>query len=66
MMLTVEEAYAGMVRYLEKYYERTHTEDVGALPGDLQIDGEGKPFDPAAWEDWIEATVSVKQELETP
>lgn len=66
MVLTAQEAYAAMFWYLEQYYSRTHADDVGALLGDLQLDERGEPFDPAAWQGWMEAVVWVKQCPETP
>lgn len=61
MMLTVQEAYAAIFRYLEQHYGRTQAADVGALLGDLQLTGEGEPFDPTVWQEWIEAVGWVKQ-----
>jgi hypothetical protein len=45
--------------FLEEYYERTNSDDVGSLLGDLQFSPEGKTFDPAAWNDWIKCVHEV-------
>jgi len=37
------------------YYERTQSDDVGSLLGDLQIVAKGETVDPAAWYDWHKA-----------
>jgi hypothetical protein len=54
-LLSVQDAYRAMFAFLEAYYERTQSEDVGSLLGDLQLDTQGEPFDPAVSADWIEA-----------
>jgi len=37
------------------YYERTLSDDVGSLMGDLQLVGTDTTADPAAWQDWERA-----------
>jgi hypothetical protein len=51
--LTARQAFEAMELFLEKFYENTHSDDVGGLLGDLQIVGDGMPADPAAWQDWM-------------
>ncbi|MEG3439488.1 hypothetical protein V0288_20340 [Pannus brasiliensis CCIBt3594] len=51
--LTREQAFAAMVAFLEDYYQRTQADDIGALLGSLQLLSDGKPADPALWEDWL-------------
>jgi len=41
-----------MVKFLEKYYKETDSDFMGALLGGLLFLPDGKPFDPAFWEDW--------------
>lgn len=60
MQLTMEEAYKSMFLYLEAYYERTNSDDVGALLGGMMILDDGKTMDPAAWNDWIDCVYKVK------
>ena len=60
-MLTLQEAYAAVVRHLEQYSGRTQAENVGAPLSDLQTDGNGEPLDPAAWPDWMEPIIWVEQ-----
>ena len=47
--LTIQQAFEVMQLFLEDYYERTQSDDVGALLGDLQCMEDGVPADPAAW-----------------
>lgn len=48
-----------MFRFLEVYYDRTGSDQLGALLGGLAIDEDGQPMDPAAWEDWLAAVDDV-------
>lgn len=62
MELTVREAFRSMVVFLEGYYDETHSDDVGALLGDMLFHEDGTTFDPAAWLKWIDAVRKVKNE----
>jgi len=53
--LTIEQAYQSMVCFLEAYWERTQSDEIGALLGGLALDADGRPMDPAAWSDWLAA-----------
>lgn len=53
--LSTRDAYRAMLRFLESYYERTGSDELGALLGGLTIDEDGQPMDPAAWTDWLAA-----------
>lgn len=48
-----------MFEFLSAYYERTHSDGVGALLGDLQLGSDQIPADPAAWEDWQQSVGKV-------
>ena len=43
----------------ETYYEQTQADDIGALLGSLQLLEDGKPADPALWQDWLKSSESV-------
>ena len=51
--LTYLEAFEAMSCFLEKYYERTSSDDIGLLLGEMQILKDGKTADPALWSDWM-------------
>jgi hypothetical protein len=53
--LSTREAYEAMFRFLEAHYDRTGSDELGALLGGLAIDEDGEPMDPAAWTDWLAA-----------
>lgn len=55
MILDEMDAFEAMRYFLKAFYLRTHSDDVGALLGDLNPAGDGKPIDPAAWSDWMDA-----------
>lgn len=57
--LTVREALVAMQRFLEGVYERTHSDDIGALLGQIQLNRDGTTWDPAAWTDWLDAVESA-------
>jgi len=57
--LTKLEAFLAMTKFLEGYYERTSSDDVGSLLGDMRILQDGNSADSAAWEDWIDSVQEV-------
>jgi hypothetical protein len=50
--LTVSEAYDAMIDYLDKYYNRTHSDDIGSLLTGMLLLANGESADSAALEDW--------------
>ncbi len=55
--LTHEEAYEAMFAFLEGYYNRLKSDEIGGLLGSMSLI-EGKPVDQALWDDWCEAIES--------
>ncbi|MTV41608.1 hypothetical protein GM676_29065 [Duganella radicis] len=53
-MMSEEQAYKAMFRFLEKYYELTQADDIGALLGsmNMKLFKDGRPADAAMWEEW--------------
>ena len=51
--LTVEQAYLAMFDYFRVLYLRTHSDEIGALLGDMSLLSDGGTADPAAWGDWM-------------
>lgn len=55
-LLSEEQAFHAMSRFLERYYERTGGKgELAAVLSDMQTMPDGRPADPAAWEDWLDA-----------
>jgi hypothetical protein len=57
--LTERKAFEAMVLFLEGFYERTQSDDVGGLLSDLMMLEDGTTADPAAWDDWMECVWKV-------
>ena len=57
--LSDRQAYAVMREFLTRYYERTGSDDVGSLLGDLQLLQDGGSADPAALDDWNDCVAFV-------
>jgi hypothetical protein len=61
--LTVEEAYKAMFNYLENLYFQTKSDDLGGFLGSMSLLPDGKPADPAIWEDWLKSVSKSKSGL---
>jgi len=61
MMMNEKKAFEAMRLYLEGFYERTKSDDVGALLSDMIILADGKTADSAAWSDWMECVQKVME-----
>ncbi len=59
MQITRKQAFEAMMLFLEEFYNRTQSDDVGGLLGDLILLEDGSTADPAAWYDWIECVEKV-------
>jgi hypothetical protein len=57
---TEKEIFDAMITLLEKYYERTNSDDIGGLLSDLGYIDYGATADPAAWYDWQDSLTKVK------
>ena len=59
--LSAEQAFDAMVLFLNRYYERSRgNAQMAALLADIQKNQkDGRPFDPAAWTDWLAAIDAV-------
>ena len=54
-LLTEEQAYAAMFRFLECYYDRTNSDEIGGLLGTMSMLDDGFPADIAVRTEWQEA-----------
>jgi hypothetical protein len=59
--LTEKEAYEAMYAYLVTVYEKTQSDDLGGLLGDMSTVEDGKTADPAVWHEWLQCVNQVKQ-----
>lgn len=62
--LTELQAYNAMFHFLKAYYERTNSDDVGSLLGDLQMMSDNRTADPAAWSDWIKSVEATLAQID--
>ncbi|WP_255429288.1 hypothetical protein [Ramlibacter albus] len=44
-----------MVFFIEHLFEMTRSDDLAGILGGLQVAADGRPMDPAAWTDWLDA-----------
>jgi hypothetical protein len=59
--LTEKEAYAAMYAYLVTVYERTQSDDLAGLLGDMSTVGDCETADPAVWYEWLRCVEQAKQ-----
>jgi hypothetical protein len=57
--MTSRAAYIAMVVFLDKYYQSTHSDDVGNLLGGMSLLPDGSTADPACWAEWMECVQKV-------
>lgn len=58
--ITMEEAFKAMFVFLDNYYDRSGGGELADVLSDIQILKDGRPADPAQWNDWIIAVNSAK------
>jgi hypothetical protein len=60
-LLSPDEAFRAMFKFLEAYYIREGSKgDLATVLSDIQAIGDDRlPADPAAWNDWLDAIKSV-------
>lgn len=63
--LTELQAFEAMRKFLEGYYERTSSDDIGSLLGDIQFFSDNSTADPAAWDDWVKCIQKVLSKEKT-
>jgi hypothetical protein len=51
-VLTQRQAYAATFHFLEEFWKRTRSDDVGGLLGAMSLLQDGSPADPAMAQDW--------------
>lgn len=53
--MSIDEAYVAMYLFLRQFYNETHSDDVGALLGEMDLVSPRTTMDPAAWDSWEKA-----------
>ena len=63
-LLSPDEAFRAMFKFLEAYYVRGGRKgDLAAILSDIQIISDDRlPSDPGTWNDWLDAIRSVVEE----
>lgn len=64
--VTIQQAYEIMFVFLERIYEQTKSDDLGALLGGFSLLPDGGTADAAAWEDWLDAASMVLKRAPAP
>jgi hypothetical protein len=65
-MLTIHQAYAAMLLFLQRYYNNTQSEDVAILISGMYLIDEGSTADPGSWFEWMEDVETVMRASRTP
>lgn len=60
--MTVKESYDYMYAALLDYYNKTHNDELGGMLGGFECFIGDKPFDPAAWHDWLKSVRTITPE----
>jgi len=60
--LSLKEAYLAMFEFLDRLYERTKSDALGSVLGDLSLLPDGSTADPAAWGDWLRCVEKAQQD----
>lgn len=59
--LTLQEGYLAMFEFLVDLYQRTESDEIGAVLGDLSLLSDGTTADPAAWGDWVRCVEKARR-----
>lgn len=60
-ILNIMQAYKAMQFFLEDYYFKSKSDDLGSLLGGMQLFSEGQTWDPAMWGEWKRGLVSCEK-----
>ncbi len=58
--LTAKQAYEAMYDFLNDAYERTKSDAIGSMLGDMSTLCDGQVVDDAMWSDWLESIAKAK------
>ncbi len=60
-MLSEKEAYCAMFYYLDFYYQRGPSLEIGGMLGSMSFLQDGLPADRGVWQDWLKAVEKAKE-----
>jgi hypothetical protein len=60
VLINDREAFVAMKLFLEQFYARAGN-DMETLIADITLESDGKPLDPAAWDDWVGCVEKAKE-----
>lgn len=55
------DAYRAMTSFLQDYFDRTRSDEIGILLGGLDLNQDGQPMDPGYWHDWMTAVERIRR-----
>ena len=58
-LLTAREAFLAMTDFIWEFAQRAG-DDLLTLIGDTDLEADGGPTDPAAWQDWLVSVAKIK------
>ena len=61
--ITERQAFEAMKEFLEQYYKRTNSDDVGSLLGDMCFLDDNNTADPAVWKEWLDCIATAKKKF---
>jgi len=62
-VLSEKQGFLAMTYFLAKYHQQTGRKaELAVLLSGIQMLADGRPGDPAAWEDWLEAVRMVLED----
>ena len=63
--LSERQAFEAMFLFLKQHYQRTRSDDIGALLGDMRMLSDGQTADPAIWHEWLKLVAEVRTKNES-
>src|SRR5262245_32663247 len=58
--LTLQDAYRAMYIFVAELYARAELDQLGGILGGMSLLEDGKPADPAMWNDWLRAVAKAR------
>jgi hypothetical protein len=65
MQLTILEVYKAIIEFLDIYYQKTKSDDLGGFLGGIDLTIDDRTMDPAAWNEWIDSIEKITKDRVT-